>query len=172
NDSPTRASAPVGKLARMLFLASQSPRRHQLLAQLGLAFQALDVQVPEERGPQEKARAYVSRVARAKTAAGLARAPAGAAALGADTGVVLDDIVFGKPADAGEAAAMLARVQGRGHAVLSVVWCLADGRQEAAVSRSEVRFAPMDEDAIAGYVATGEWQGKAGGYAIQGRAAA
>lgn len=156
----------------MLFLASQSPRRRQLLAQLGLDFQALDVQVPEQRGPQEHALDYVSRVAREKAAAGLAAAPEHAVVLGADTEVVLDEVVFGKPGDAGEAIDMLHRLQGRSHAVLSVVWCLREGQQEAAVSRSEVRFAPMDRDSIAGYVATGEWQGKAGGYAIQGRAAA
>ena len=156
----------------MLCLASQSPRRRQLLEQLGLAFRCLDVSVPEQRGPAEHALDYVSRVARDKARAGLRASGGEALVLGADTEVVLDDVVFGKPADAAEAAAMLGRLQGASHAVLSVVWCLREDREEAAVSRSEVRFAPMDRAAIARYVDTGEWQGKAGGYAIQGRAAA
>ena len=91
--------------------------------------------------------------------------------IGADTEVVLDDRVFGKPAAAGEAAAMLRDLGGRKPPVVSVVWMLSAGREQRAESISEVRVAALNEAAIAGYVATGEWRGKAGGYAIQGRAA-
>jgi len=92
--------------------------------------------------------------------------------LGADTEVVLGDEVFGKPADAADAASMLARLAGRTHSVISVVWLLSAGRELHARSVSEVRFAAMTEEDIRAYVASGEWKGKAGGYAIQGRAAA
>ncbi|MCE5232154.1 MAG: Maf family protein [Mizugakiibacter sp.] len=158
----------------MLYLASQSPRRRQLLEQIGVHFEVVEVDVVEARAPGEAAQAYVERVARDKARAGLQRVDGqrGAAVLGADTEVVLDDAVFGKPADAADAAAMLRRLAGRTHRVISAV-CVVDGAREAcAVSLSEVTFAPLDEAAIAAYVATGEPFGKAGAYAIQGRAAA
>jgi septum formation protein len=158
----------------VLFLASQSPRRRQLLAQLGVAFEALDVEVPEQRGSGETAAEYVSRVARDKAGAGLAHCADadGAWVLGADTEVVLDGEVFGKPRDAADATAMLERLSGRSHEVISVVWLLGAAGEHHAVSRSQVRFAPLDAATIAAYIATGESFGKAGAYAIQGRAAA
>ena len=156
----------------MLRLASQSPRRRQLLEQIGVPFTAIDVSVPEQRQAGEAAAAYVSRVALAKARAGLVLAGDGDVVLGADTEVLLDEDVFGKPADADAAAAMLRRLAGRTHAVLSVVWCTDGSCERSASSCSEVRFARLDEAAIAAYLASGEWQGKAGGYAIQGRAAA
>ena len=158
----------------MLHLASQSPRRRELLTQLGVDFRVVDVDVPELRGTRESPREYVSRVARDKARAGL-HALAGqtdAVVLGADTEVVLGEDVFGKPRDAQDAAAMLGRLAGRAHAVISAVW-LVDARGErSACSVSQVRFAALDETAIAAYVATGESFGKAGAYAIQGRGAA
>lgn len=158
----------------MLYLASQSPRRRQLLQQLGLEFVVLDVDVPELHGEGEPAEDYVSRVAREKAGAGLLQvaAIAGALVIGADTEVVLDGDVFGKPADAADAGAMLRRLQGRRHRVISTVWLVSGGREEHATSLSEVSFAPMDETAIAAYVASGEPYGRAGAYAIQGIAAA
>lgn len=158
----------------MLYLASQSPRRRQLLEQLGLRFAVLDVDVPELHRDGEPPEDYVSRVAREKAGAGLLQVAAvpGAIVLGADTEVVLDGEVFGKPADAAAAAAMLRRLQGRRHRVISTVWLLSAGREAHATSLSEVRFAPMDESAIAAYVASGEPYGRAGAYAIQGLAAA
>lgn len=158
----------------VLHLASQSPRRRQLLEQLGVEFAVLDVDVPEQRAPGESPRDYVSRVARDKARAGLAAlAPAGdARVLGADTEVVLDDEVFGKPRDAADAAAMLRRLSDRTHAVISAVWLVGAGAERCEVCVSQVRFATLDEAAIAAYVATGEPFGKAGGYAIQGRGAA
>lgn len=158
----------------MLYLASQSPRRRQLLEQVGIRFDAIDVEVPEVRAPGEPPADYVSRVAREKAGAGLLKLAgvAGAVVLGADTEVVLGDEVFGKPADAAHAADMLRRLSGRAHQAISVVWCVSAGREEHALSVSEVVFAPLTESAIAAYVATGEPIGRAGAYAIQGRAAA
>lgn len=155
----------------MLYLASQSPRRRELLAQLGLDFGLLDVDVPEQRLPGEPPEDYVSRVAREKAGAGLlaVMANAGAVVLGADTEVVLGDRVFGKPADAADAAAMLRELSGRSHRVVSTVWLVSAGREAHASCVSEVRVEPLDEAMIAAYLATGECFGKAGAYAIQGR---
>jgi septum formation protein len=157
-----------------LFLASQSPRRRELLRQVGLDFDLLDVDVPEQREPGESPEDYVSRVAREKAGAGLMQVAAvqGAVVLGADTEVVLDGDVFGKPADARDAASMLRRLAGRAHQVLSAVWLVSAGCEEHALSVSTVEFAPMCEADIDAYIATGEAFGKAGAYAIQGRAAA
>lgn len=158
----------------MLHLASQSPRRRQLLEQLGADFAVLDVDVPEQRAPGEPPPAYVSRVARDKARAGLAQlgAVAGAWVLGADTEVVLDDEVFGKPHDAADAIAMLHRLSGRMHTVVSTVWLVGVASEHGATCVSQVRFATLDDASIAAYVATGESFGKAGAYAIQGRGAA
>jgi septum formation protein len=167
----TRAS---GYPCRMLHLASQSPRRRELLAMLGVPFGVLDVDVPENREPGEPPEAYVSRVAREKAGAGLLAVVGspGAVVLGADTEVVLGDTVYGKPADADDAARMLGSLAGRMHRVISTVWAVSAGRELHATSVSEVEFAPMDAAQIADYLATGEWRGKAGAYGIQGRAAA
>lgn len=158
----------------MLFLASQSPRRRQLLEQLGYAFSVLDVDVLEQRLAQEPAEDYVRRVAREKAGAGLLQVAAthGAVVLAADTEVVLADEVFGKPRDAADAAAMLARLSGRTHEVLSAVCVANAGREQMLLNRSLVRFASLDAREIDAYVATGEPFGKAGAYAIQGRAGA
>ena len=157
-----------------LQLASQSPRRRELLARLGVDFGVLEVAVPELRMPGEPAADYVSRVAREKAGAGLLRMAGrdDAAVLGADTEVVLDDAVFGKPADAADAVAMLRRLSGRTHQVLSAVWLVSAGREARALSLSSVRLAALDDASIAAYVAGGEPFGKAGGYAIQGRGGA
>jgi septum formation protein len=158
----------------VLYLASQSPRRRELLERLGVRFGSVDVDVPEVRAPGEPPADYVSRVAREKAGAGLLKLSgvAGAVVLGADTEVVLDGEVFGKPADAAQAADMLRRLSGRTHEVLSAVWCLDAGREEHAFSISRVEFATLDAGRINAYVGSGEWQGKAGAYAIQGRAEA
>jgi len=158
----------------MLHLASRSPRRRELLARLGVPFSVLDVDIPEVRAPGEAPRDYVARVAAGKAAAGLARLGdvAGAVVIGADTEVVLGDEVFGKPADEAGAAAMLARLSGRVHHVLSAVAVRSAGRCLQALSVSEVEFAPLSQARIDAYVAGGEPMGKAGGYAIQGGAEA
>jgi MAF protein len=158
----------------MLYLASQSPRRRELLARLGQPFAALDIDVPEQRQPGEPPEDYVRRVAREKAGAGLLQVMAipGARVIGADTEVVLDDEVFGKPADAADAAAMLRRLSGRTHRVVSAVSLVSAAREAQVASVSEVTFGALDEAAIAAYLGTGEWQGKAGAYAIQGSAQA
>jgi len=158
----------------MLHLASKSPRRSELLARLGFAFGVLELDLPEHRQPGEPAEAYVRRVAREKAGAGLLQVVAtpGALVLGADTEVILDDAVFGKPCDATDAAAMLRRLSGRTHQVISAVSVVSAAREAQVVSVSDVTVAPLDEAAIAEYLATGEWDGKAGAYGIQGHAQA
>ncbi len=139
-----------------------------------MRFGTLDVNVPEMRVSGEPPEDYVSRVAREKAGAGLLRLSGvhGAIVLGADTEVVLDAEVFGKPDSAAHAAAMLRRLSGRVHRVLSAVWCVSGGREEHSLSISEVRFAELSDAVIDAYVASGEPDGKAGAYAIQGRAGA
>lgn len=161
-------------LAGMLYLASQSPRRHELLNLIGVEHGRLDVDVPEVRQPGEPPADYVNRVAREKAGAGLLKvlATPRAVVLGADTEVVLGDVVYGKPADDADAARMLRELSGRTHQVITAVWLVSAGREEHALCVSEVRFAELDEAQIAAYLASGEARGKAGAYAIQGRAAA
>ena len=158
----------------MLYLASRSPRRSELLARLGVDFGLLDVQVPEQRLPDEPSADYVRRVAREKAGAGLLKVVGspGAVVLGSDTEVVLGDEVFGKPRDAADAAAMLRRLSGHTHHVLSSVWLVAADREVQAMSVSEVTFAELGDAQVDAYVATGECEGKAGAYAIQGIAEA
>ena len=156
----------------MLHLASKSPRRRELLARLGLDFGVLDVEVFEQRAPGESPDAYVGRVAREKAGAGLLRVVAvpGAVVLGSDTEVVLGDEVFGKPADAADAEAMLRRLSGRSHRVLTAVSLVSAGREASVLVESEVSFAGLSDADIAEYVASGEPMGRAGAYAIQGGA--
>jgi septum formation protein len=157
-----------------LFLASQSPRRRQLLEQIGQAFEVIALDVPEVRAPGEAPDAYVRRVAGEKARAGLRMLDEtrDAVVLGADTEVVQGDDVFGKPVDASDAAAMLRRLSGRAHRVLSAVWCVSVAREEFALSESTVTFDELSDEHIAAYVASGEPAGRAGAYAIQGRAGA
>ncbi|WP_031372516.1 MULTISPECIES: Maf family protein [Lysobacter] len=156
----------------MLYLASKSPRRRELLTRLGLEFGVLDLDVPEHRQPNEPAQEYVRRVAREKAGAGLLQVLGNPTALvlGSDTEVVLDDEVFGKPRDADDAAAMLRKLSGRTHQVISAVSLVSRSREAQALSVSQVSFAELDEATIARYVASGEPEGKAGAYAIQGGA--
>ncbi|NDK39659.1 septum formation inhibitor Maf [Pseudoxanthomonas gei] len=156
----------------MLHLASKSPRRAELLARLGLDFGVLELDIPEHRQPNEPALDYVRRVAREKAGAGLLQVMTvpGAIVLGADTEVVLDDEVFGKPRDAEDAAGMLRRLSGRTHQAVSAVSLVSAGREVQAMSVTEVEFMALSEEDIATYVAGGEPMGKAGAYAIQGQA--
>jgi septum formation protein len=158
----------------MIYLASQSPRRRALLEQLGVEHGLLEVDVPERREPGEPPADYVSRVAREKAGAGLLKVMGNrdAVVLGADTEVVLGDTVYGKPADAADAGRMLRELSGRTHEVVSVVWVMSAGREEHATSVTQVRFAELAPDQVDAYLASGEWEGKAGAYAIQGRAGA
>ncbi len=156
----------------MLYLASQSPRRAELLTRLGLTFGRIDLDIPEHRQPNEPATDYVRRVAREKAGAGLLKVVAtpGAVVLGADTEVILGDEVFGKPVDAADAAAMLRRLSGRTHQAVSAVSVVSASREAQALVVTEVSFADLDDDEIHAYVASGEAMGKAGAYGIQGRA--
>ena len=158
----------------MLYLASKSPRRRELLGRLGVAFGVLDLDIPEHRQPDEPAEDYVRRVAREKAGAGLLTVLGNptAVVLGSDTEVVLDDEVFGKPRDDADAAAMLRRLSGRTHRVISAVSLVSGAREVQAVSVSEVTFAELSDAQIRAYVASGEPVGKAGAYAIQGGAEA
>ena len=158
----------------MLYLASKSPRRLELLRQLGIDPELVDIEVPEVRLPGEPAADYVNRVAREKAGAGLllVMSSLGALALGADTEVILGDVVYGKPVDAADAARMLRELSGRTHRVVTAVWLMSADREEHAIQQSDVRIVALSEADIAAYLDTGEWQGKAGAYAIQGRAGA
>jgi septum formation protein len=158
----------------MLHLASKSPRRRELLLRHGFDFGVLDLDIPEHPATGEAPEDYVRRVAREKAGTGLLRVVGqpDAVVLGADTEVVLDDRIFGKPADAAEAAAMLSALSGRTHRVFSSVAVVSAAREAQATSVTEVRFASLDDARIAEYLTSDEWVGKAGAYAIQGRAEA
>jgi septum formation protein len=152
----------------LLTLASQSPRRRELLAGLGLALEVRPARTDETPRAGEAPRDYVRRVAREK-----ARAVTGAVVLAADTTVALGGEIFGKPEDDADAARMLRALAGRSHEVLTGV-CVrtAAGAEREVVVATEVAFAPLSGEEIAWYVATGEPRDKAGAYAIQGAAGA
>jgi septum formation protein len=153
-----------------LYLASTSPRRRELLGQLGLDFHVLKVDIDESVRAGEAPAAYVLRLAREKAAAGLAQAGAGVV-VAADTSVVLDGEVLGKPASEAAALAMWMRLSGRGHEVLTGVAVGDRGRLEATVVATRVRFRALREAELRAYWASGEPRDKAGGYAIQGKGA-
>jgi septum formation protein len=155
----------------MIVLASASPRRRQLLEMLGIAFRVVAPEVDESRAPAELPEGYVTRLAREKAASVAAREP-GAVVLAADTTVVMRGDIFGKPETPVEAAAMLRRLEGRKHQVMTAVAVARDGRVEHALDVTDVTFRQLADDQIAAYVATGEPLDKAGAYAIQGRGAA
>ncbi len=151
-----------------LVLASQSPRRRELLASVGLEVEVRPTRTDESVRPGEGADAYVRRLAREKAEA--APCAPGEVVLGADTSVVLGDEILGKPADAEDARRMLRMLSGRTHVVLTGVHGRAGdgGRAETIVVSSAVRFVTLGEERIAWYVATGEPLDKAGAYAVQG----
>ncbi len=149
-----------------LHLASSSPRRSEILSSLGLTFTASGVDVDETPIPGEPAEAMVLRLALAKARA--ASCDAGTVVIGADTSVVLDSVIFGKPGDEEDALAMLAQLSGRTHRVLTGVAVVAGERAATAVSGSDVRFREIGPDEARAYWQSGEPQDKAGSYAIQG----
>jgi septum formation protein len=164
----------ISKLDGGIYLASRSPRRQELLAQIGVTFEVVEADVDESVLDNESPRAYVERLARAKAEAGWQqverthRPPA--PVLGADTTVTVDGRILAKPADGREAAEMLAALSGRLHEVLTAVALKLGPRLESAVSVSEVRFKELSAEEIASYIATGECDDKAGAYGIQGHA--
>lgn len=156
-----------------LYLASGSPRRRELLTQIGIPFTPLSAAVDETPLPDEAATTYVERLARAKAQAGLAvlqghDAGAPLAVLGADTAVVLDGRILGKPVDQDDALAMLAALSGREHQVLTAVAVADPQRCLSVCVASQVRFSPISVERARAYWASGEPLDKAGAYAIQG----
>ena len=151
-----------------LILASQSPRRRELLAVAGFHFSVRVKPVEEVRGPGEPPVDYVRRLARAKAEAAWERP--GEIVLGADTTVVIDDHVLEKPTDAEDARTMLRLLSGRDHTVITGICLLHDNGVIVDHSSTLVRFAPLTDSEIADYVASGEPMDKAGAYAIQGLA--
>lgn len=156
-----------------LHLASGSPRRRELLAQIGVSFVTLSANIDETPLPNEPAERYVERLAREKALAGLAAlGPQQAAVvLGADTSVVLDGRILGKPESRAEALATLAALSGREHQVLTAVALASGERIESRVVTSRVRFRPLRPGEAEAYWETGEPCDKAGSYGIQGLAA-
>jgi septum formation protein len=161
-----------------IYLASASPRRSELLRQIGVRFEVLPADISEAQVAGEGPGAYVTRLARAKAEAVWERLTAGAGGvrearpvLAADTAVVLDERVLGKPVDTAEAMAMLAELSGRTHRVLTAVALRCSRSLEALLCRSEVRFRATTDEERAAYCRSGEPFDKAGGYGIQGRAA-
>jgi nucleoside triphosphate pyrophosphatase len=168
---------------RKIYLASKSPRRKELLRQAGIAFELLPLRMhPLERRDvdetplaDEAAQDYVLRIARLKAEAAMrimvTRRLAHRLVLAADTTVVLNGAILGKPEDARDAAAMLTRLSGQTHEVLTAIAVANTEKVESALSRSEVTFRKLDEAEIRQYVESGEPLDKAGAYAIQGGAA-
>jgi septum formation protein len=161
------------KLVPKLVLASASPRRLQLLRQIGLVPEAVDpAEIDETPLEGETARRLALRLARAKAATCAARHP-DAFVLAADTVVAVGRRLLAKPADEGEARRMLSLLSGRAHRVLSAVAAHAPGgRAGARLSETRVKFKRLTGAELAAYLASGEWDGKAGAYAVQGRAGA
>ena len=157
-----------------LILASASPRRLELLRQIGVEPMVRPADIVEHRAQHETPREYSRRVAREKARAGWIACGETAEhwVLAADTEVILDDCVLGKPTDADAAAGMLRALSGREHQVLSSVALIGQKFEEIVTQATQVRFATLDDAAIRAYIETGEAYGKAGAYAIQGRAAA
>jgi septum formation protein len=163
-----------------IYLASQSPRRRELLAQIGVRYELLlsddaeAAEALEAERPGEAPRDYVVRVCQAKAEAAVVRLAEGnlarAPILTADTTVTIDGAILGKPADASHAADMLARLAGREHEVLTAIAVGSAAGVQSELSISKVRFAAMSATQIDAYVASGEPFGKAGAYGIQGRA--
>ena len=156
----------------VVYLASRSPRRRELLQQIGVDFDVVDVDVDESQAHGETAAAYVARLALEKARAGRSVLPDKRMlpVLGADTAVVAGDRILGKPQDLDAAEQMLALLSGNTHQVLTAVALVADG-EAVRLSSSNVTFRTLTESERAAYWATGEPVDKAGGYAIQGRAA-
>lgn len=157
-----------------LFLASSSPRRRELLAQIGVSFEVLSPDIPEHVLAGESAEDYVSRLAAEKARAGLNLLPESSAEeeillLGSDTSVVVDGTILGKPQDRRAGLEMLSQLSGRRHQVMTAVSLLNNqGRQQTRISVSEVQFRHLSMDEIERYWHSGEPADKAGGYAVQG----
>ncbi|GGO82822.1 Maf-like protein [Marinobacterium nitratireducens] len=151
-----------------LILASASPRRRELLAQIGVDFETLPLDIPEVVAPGEAAEDFVRRLALEKARAGFDASAGDCPALGSDTAVVVDGRILGKPANEAEAVAMLLSLSGRWHRVLTGVALVDGGRSDSRVVATEVEFARLSEAQCRRYWASGEPRDKAGAYGIQG----
>lgn len=151
-----------------IYLASASPRRRELLEQIGVAFRVIQAEVDETPREGESPAAYVQRLAADKAQAGWAQSDRTRPVLGADTSVVLDGRILGKPLDRADAIAMLHALSGRSHQVLTAVALVQGERLEQALSLTEVVFKPLTEADCADYWDSGEPADKAGAYGIQG----
>ena len=150
-----------------IVLASQSPRRRELLSLIGIPHDVQPADLDESVLPGEMPREHAERLARSKAEAIALREPA-AAIIGSDTIVVLDGCILGKPVDAADAKGMLERLSGRTHTVLTAVAVAHRGRTVSGVESVEVTFRPLSAQQIEAYIATGEPMDKAGAYGIQG----
>jgi septum formation protein len=159
----------VGKSPDFLYLASASPRRSELLTQLGLRFEVLPVDLDESVKIGETGADYVRRLALQKARQAWAMLePADAPVLAADTAVVVDDDIFGKPSGRDDAIRMLTALSGRVHEVLTAVTALDGAKEASRLSRTRVRFQSISKAQMINYWQTGEPADKAGAYAIQG----
>ena len=149
-------------------LASASPRRRELLTQLGVNYQLVKIDVDETQLPDEVAADYVLRLAKAKAAAGLQAVDGKMPALGADTIVVVDGLVLGKPKDHADFMRMMKLLSGRSHQVMTAVAIADESTLHAVTVSTDVWFSVLSDDEIAQYWLSGEPQDKAGGYGIQG----
>jgi len=154
-----------------LYLASKSSRRHKLLKQIGVEFEIIDVDVDETWNKKEIARDYVTRLALEKARSGKEKINDDVIVLGADTAVVLDDIILGKADNINEATHMLRSLSGRTHHVYSAIALINNREEKTDISISRVCFKPLTDDEIEIYCASEEPLGKTGAYAIQGNAA-
>lgn len=149
-----------------VILASRSPRRVELLSQLGVKFEVLPADIDESPIGNEKAVQYVERLAREK--ARVVAAKRDGIVLGADTTVEIDNEIFGQPIDQDDAKRMLRRLSGRTHEVHTAVAVVKNGVTRSVVVTTRVCFVPVTDELLTWYLQTNEWQGKAGAYAIQG----
>ncbi|WP_040727905.1 nucleoside triphosphate pyrophosphatase [Thiomicrorhabdus sp. Kp2] len=155
-----------------LYLSSNSPRRQELLQQVGLPFEVVNAPVEEVALPHENPESYVRRIAIEKALAGFNKVAGKAVwVIGGDTAVLIDGKVLGKPKSQADSYRMLALLSGKTHQVLSAVSVVFDGEVFSAVNTTQVRFKPLNENEIKEYIASGEPQDKAGSYAVQGLAA-
>jgi len=155
-------------LQPVVCLASSSPRRRELLTQIGVPHTVISADIDETAFPCEQPRDYVMRIARQKALAVRGRGTTALPVLAADTTVVLDNVIHGKPRDREDGIAMLQRLSGRVHEVLTAVSLAVDNRVDLRLSISEVRFAKLTLEECTAYWETGEPHDKAGSYAIQG----
>jgi len=156
------------KIEPAVILASQSPRRRELLALIGIAHEVRPADIDESYLEGESPEEHCERLARGKATTLAERVSGDAVVIGSDTIVVVDGVILGKPADAAEATRMLRLLSGRSHIVLTAVAVARRGRVESGVERVSVTFRALDDAEIAAYIATREPMDKAGAYGIQG----